>query len=86
MVTEEIGYKMEVLEDGQIQCCQVTHVMKDGVEIAKTLHRHVLAPGDKTDAQDARVAAVATAVWDKDTVDKYAAAKAAREAAMTPKG
>ena len=86
MLTEEIGYKMEVLEDGQIQCCRVTHIMKDGVEIAKTLHRHVLAPGDDTKAQDPRVAAVATAVWDKDAVDKYEAAKAAREAAMTPKG
>ena len=37
MITEEIGYKMEVLEDGQIQVCTVTHILRDGVEIAKTL-------------------------------------------------
>ena len=86
MITEEIGYKMEVLEDGQIQCCRVTHILKDGVEIAKTLHRHALAPGDDTKTQDPRVAAVATAVWDQDTVDTFTAVKAAREAQMTPKG
>jgi len=81
MLTEEIGYKMEVLEDGQIQCCRVTHILRDGEEIAKTLHRHVLAPGDKTDGQDVRVAAVAAAVWTEKVVNDFVTAKAARETA-----
>ncbi len=83
--TEEVGHTMEVLEDGQIQVKRVTHILKDGVEIAKTLHRHVLAPGDDTKAQNPRVAAVATAVWDQATVDKFRQAKVAREQSMLPK-
>ena len=79
MFTETIGYKMEVLEDGQIQVCRVTHILKDGVEIGKQLHRHVLAPGDDIKTQDARVAAVAAMVWTKEVVDKFAATKVAAE-------
>ena len=79
MITEEIGYKMEVLEDGQIWVCRVTHILRDGIEIAKTLHRHVLEPGQDTKTQHARVAAVAAAVWTKEVIDKFIAAKAAAE-------
>lgn len=57
--------KIEVLEDGQIQVRRANKVLRDGVEIAKTYHRHVLAPGDDLTGQDARVIAVAQAVWAK---------------------
>ncbi len=79
MITEEIGYTMEVLEDGQIQVKRVTHILKDGEEIAKTLHRHVLAPGDALEGQNEKVATVANTVWTKDVVDKFTVAKVARE-------
>ncbi len=85
MITEQIGYTMEVLEDGQIQVKRVTHVLRDGMEIAKTLHRHVLAPGDGIKAQDPRVAAVAAAVWTEEVVDIFAAKKAEREALLVNK-
>ena len=85
MITEEIGYKMDVLEDGQIQVCRVTHVMKDGVEIAMTLHRHVLAPGDELKDQHEKVATVAAAVWSEKVISYFTEAKQAREAQMTPK-
>jgi urease accessory protein UreE len=55
--------KIEVLEDGQIQVRRADKVLRDGVEIAKTYHRHVLAPGDDLTGQDAKVVAVAHAVW-----------------------
>jgi urease accessory protein UreE len=55
--------KIEVLEDGQIQVRRADKVLKDGVEIAKLYHRHVLAPGDDLTGQDAKVVAIATAVW-----------------------
>ena len=55
--------KIEILEDGQIQVRRADTVLRDGVEIAKTYHRSVLAPGDDLTNQDPRVVAVAHAVW-----------------------
>lgn len=63
MYSETVGVQLEVLEDGQIQVCTVTHVFRDGTEIAANKHRGVVAPGDDVSAQDPRVVAVATAVW-----------------------
>ena len=42
---EKVGHVIEVLEDGVVQVKRVTRVLKDGVEIAKQYHRHVLEPG-----------------------------------------
>ena len=66
--------KIEVV--GQYKAIQVRRadiVERDGVEIARTFHRHVLQPGtlDENDAlvdtdlsgEDADVAAIATAAW-----------------------
>jgi urease accessory protein UreE len=55
--------KIEVLEDGQIQVRRADKVLRDGTEIAKSYHRHVLAPGDDLTGQDAKVIAIATAMW-----------------------
>jgi len=71
--------KIEILEDGQIQIRMATKVFKDGVEVAKTYWRTVLAPDQdlskiviapnitKEDAD--KVKAVANVVW-TDTVKK----------------
>ena len=66
--------KIEVV--GQYKAVQVrcaTVIEKDGVELTRSFHRHVLHPGtlDENDAlvdtdlsdQDADVAAIATAAW-----------------------
>lgn len=76
---EKIGYTMEVLEDGQIQVRKVTRVLKDGVEIAKQYHRHVLEPGADMTAEVDRVKAVAATVWTKEVVDEYKAKQKDRE-------
>ena len=71
---------IEVIEDGQIQVRTRTDVMEDGVRLSHSFHRHVLAPGDSTSGQDARVIAIATATWTSEVVAAYAAAVAARGA------
>jgi len=71
MLTEELGYKMEVLEDGQIQICKISHILRDGIEISRALHRHVLEPGQDIADQNAKVKAIAGAVWTKEVIDKY---------------
>jgi len=78
--TEGTFYQIEILEDGQLQVREATRVYKDGVEIAKTYHRHVKAPGDNISSEVGRVKAVADAVWTQKVIDDYATAKAARDA------
>jgi hypothetical protein len=66
--------KIEVV--GQYKAVQVrcaTIIERDGVEVTRTFHRHVLTPGtlDESDVlvdtdlsgEDADVAAIATAAW-----------------------
>ena len=80
--TEEIGYQIEVLEDGQLQVRKATHVLKDGVRIAKSYHRHVLAPDDETGLPNEvqRVKDIANAVWTQEVKDKYKAKQAEQNA------
>ena len=73
--------KIEVLEMGQVQVRTATVVDEDGVELSRTFHRHVLAPGDDTTGQADRVAAVAAATWSPEVVADWQAFVAAQEAA-----
>jgi hypothetical protein len=72
MYTEKsIIDRIEILEDGQIQVRRADKVYKDGAEIAKMYHRHVLAPGENLAGQDKRVADVAGLIWTADVVKTY---------------
>lgn len=73
---------MQVLADGQIQVREATVIERDGVEISRTYHRHVVAPGDDLDAQDARVKQVGQAVHTADVKTAFAAKKAAAQSAL----
>ena len=65
--------KIEVLLSGHIQVRRRDQVLKDGVEIAATYHRHVLHPGADTSAEDPRVAAIAAATWTDEVIAAYQA-------------
>ena len=67
--------KIEVLLDGCIQVRRRDQILKDGVEVASTFHRHVVVPGDDVSNEDPRVAAVATATWTDKVVRAYQAAQ-----------
>lgn len=56
----EIGSR-QVLRDGQIQIRTDSIVLKDGLEISRTYHRHVLAPGDSITNEDPSVQRIAMA-------------------------
>jgi hypothetical protein len=71
--------KIEILEDGQVQIRRADKIMEDGVEIAKTYHRHALAPGENLAGQDKRVADVAGLIWTADVVKTY------KDSIATPK-
>jgi len=63
--------KVEVLLNGSIQVRRRDQVLKDGVEIAATYHRHVLQPGDILTNEDPRVIAIAEATWTPEVIQAY---------------
>ena len=50
-----------VLPDGQIECRTDLIIERDGVEISRTYHRHVLLPGDSITDEDPSVQRIAMA-------------------------
>jgi hypothetical protein len=54
--------RREVLADGQIQVRTDTVIERDGVEVSRSFHRHVIVPGDDVSGEDASVQTVANAV------------------------
>jgi hypothetical protein len=67
--------KIEVLEFGLIQVRQITRIVEDGNELSASYHRWALAPGDDLTGQDARVVAIANAVWTEEVISAYQALK-----------
>jgi len=64
MLTEESKIdSITILEDNKLEIRRADIVLRDGVEIAKTFHRHVLSPGDSLVGQDAKVILIATTLW-----------------------
>jgi len=69
--------QIEVGENGSLGIRSDTIVLDNGVEISRNFHRKVLAPGADVSGEDAKVQAVAAAVWTTEVVEQYAAAQAA---------
>jgi hypothetical protein len=63
--------KIEVVENGTLQVREVTRILKDGAEIAKTYHRWTLSPGQDLTSQAANVQAIATATWTPEVIAAY---------------
>ena len=78
--------QLEVGENGTIGVRTDTVVTDDGTEISRNFHRKVLAPGDDVSGEDAKVQAVAGAVWTDEVVAAYAAAQAAAAPAEESEG
>jgi len=65
--------KIEVIENNSIQVRTATIIEKDGVELTRTFHRHVLAPGADVSNEDPKVQAIATAIWTEEIIAAYQA-------------
>jgi hypothetical protein len=77
LIKQTVTGQIEVGENGSLGIRSDTIVLDDGVEISRNFHRKVLAPGDDVSGEDAKVQAVANAVWTTEVVEAYAAAQAA---------
>ena len=73
LLEKKIIDKIEILENSKIQVREATIIEKDGQEIARTFHRHVLSPGDNLDSEDSRVAAIANVLWTEEVVSEFLA-------------
>lgn len=67
--------KIEVLLNGCIQVRRRDQILKDGVEVASSFHRHIINPGADLSNEDPRVAAIATATWTEEVVAAYQTAQ-----------
>ena len=68
--------KIEVVLLGDwssIQVRKATIISRDGVEISKTYHRHVVMPDGDVSAEDADVQAICNVVFTEDCKDNYTA-------------
>jgi len=67
--------QMTVLEDGQIQVQRADKIYRDGVEISKTYHRHVVMPGADLSGEDERVRTIAQVVHTPAVIAAFRAAQ-----------
>jgi len=64
--------KIEVVGQwSMVQVREDTVVERDGVEIARTHHRFVVAPGDSHSGLDPKVRAICEALHTQDLIDDY---------------
>jgi hypothetical protein len=73
LIEKQIVDLVELVQSNHIQVRTANIIEKDGKEIARTFHRHVLAPGDDVSGQDPKVQAIANAVWTEEVIAAYQA-------------
>ena len=65
--------QIEVVGDHTIQVRTATIIEKNSIEISRSFHRHVLAPGDNLTNEDPKVQAIANAIWTEEVIAAYQA-------------
>ncbi len=73
LIEKQIVDLVELVQSNHIQVRTANIIEKDGTEIARTFHRHVLAPGDDVSGEDPKVQAIANAVWTEEVIAAYQA-------------
>lgn len=65
--------QIEVVGDHTIQVRTATIIEKNNIEISRSFHRHILAPGDNLTNEDPKVQAIANAIWTEEVIAAYQA-------------
>ena len=74
LTEESFADKVEIVGNfSHVQVRVATVIKRDGEEISRSFHRHVVAPGDDYSAEEAKVQAICAAVHTQDVIDAYAA-------------
>lgn len=78
LTEEQMNDKIEVVSQGSWSCVQVrtaSIIKRDGEEISRSFHRHVVMPDADLSAEDADVSAICTTVFTQAVKDAYAASQ-----------
>ena len=73
LIEKTIVDKVELTEVNTIQVRTATIIERDGTEISRSFHRHVVSPGDDVTNEDPKVQAIANAVWTEEVIAAYQA-------------
>ena len=74
MYTEDsIIDQINARHTGHVEIRTSSRVLKDGVVISTSYHRHVCSPGDDLGSEDPRVAAICAASWTPEVVAAFKA-------------
>ena len=72
--------KYEIVgEHKHVQCRHATVISEDGVELSRSFHRHVIAPGDDVSNEPAETQAIVAAVHTPEVISAYNEMVAAQE-------
>ena len=72
LLTESHEYKLEIVPPySAIQVRRADIIYRNGVEIARSYHRHVCQPGSDVTKECEQVQAVAAALWTPEVVTAY---------------
>ena len=79
LTEETVEDEVEIVADFKhVQVRTATIIKRDGVEISRSFHRHVVAPGADITGESAEVQAICNAVHTQAIKDAYAAHLAAQ--------
>jgi hypothetical protein len=73
LIEKQIVDLVELVQTNHIQVRTANIIERDGIEITRTFHRHVLSPGDSIVNEDPKVQAIANAVWTEEVIAAYQA-------------
>ena len=73
LIEKTLVDKVELVENNSIQVRTSTVIERDGTEISRTYHRHVVSPGDDVSNEDPKVQAIANAIWTEEVIAAYQA-------------
>ena len=79
LTEETVEDKIEIVGDFKmVQVRTATVIKRDGEEISRSFHRHVVSPGDDITNESTEVQAICNAVHTQEIKDAYAAYIAAQ--------
>ena len=73
LIERQLVDLVELVQTNHIQVRTANIIERDGVEVTRTFHRHVLSPGDDVTNEDPKVQAIANAVWTEEVIAAYQA-------------
>ena len=80
LTEETIQDKIEIVQPySMVQVRTATVIKRDGVEISRSFHRHVVAPNDDITGESAEVQAICAVVHTQAVKDAYSAHLAEQE-------